>query len=336
MKNLKQLYLIGFLLVLTSAVSGQIKSGPIVAVSAGWLEKGQIFGPSYGTQYGMKDGKWNSQINFQVGYQFLFPLKNNFAINTSLLYMSRGVHVAYDNTNENKVDESKRFNAISVNAGINYYIIGKIPLGIGLEPTYYLNTKITENLFSHLDIRVSKGCLIINTYNNERLFATRLDVIGQSPTVEEVIISNTFQFVPQTELNVDKLKVVVDGDADIRCSKSIRVNSTCKIRASGVGQMLVEELICQNIEAQVNDVGVLNLKGEAQTGKYSAIDAGKIKAYEFKLENLECKASGSARIQTHVTEILKARATDAGVIKHKGFPRADNHCTGAGKIKRIK
>lgn len=149
MKNFKQLCLIGFLLILTSAVSGQIKSGPIVAVSAGWLEKGQIFGPSYGTQYGMKDGKWNSQINFQVGYQFLFPLKNNFAINTSLLYMSRGVHVAYDNTNENKVDESKRFNAISVNAGINYYVIGKIPLGIGLEPTYYLNTKITDNLMKN-------------------------------------------------------------------------------------------------------------------------------------------------------------------------------------------
>lgn len=108
-KNLKQLCLVGFLLVLTSAVSGQIKSGPIVAVSAGRLEKGQIFGPSYGTQYGTKDGKWNSQINFQVGYQFLFPLKNNFAINTSLLYMSRGVHVAYDKTFEDKVDESKRF-----------------------------------------------------------------------------------------------------------------------------------------------------------------------------------------------------------------------------------
>lgn len=235
------------------------------------------------------------------------------------------------------------YRGVKVGGNINtgnspFFAVLKKPVFNYSQTTGVSSLQITtdENLFSHLDIRVSKGCLIINTYNNERLFATRLDVIGQSPTVEEVIISNTFQFVPQTELNVDKLKVVVDGDADIRCSKSIRVNSTCKIRASGVGQMLVEELICQNIEAKANDVGVLNLKGEAQTGKYSAIDAGKIKAYEFKLENLECKASGSARIQTHVTEILKARATDAGVIKHKGFPRADNYCTGAGKIKRIK
>lgn len=149
MNKLLLFCLIGFLLVLTTTVSGQIKSGPIIAVSAGWLEKGHVYGPSYGTQYGAKDGKWNSQINFQVGYQFLFPLKNNFAINTSLLYTSRGVHVAYNNTFEDKVDESKRFNAISVNAGINYYIIGKIPLGVGLEPTYYLNTKVTDNLMKN-------------------------------------------------------------------------------------------------------------------------------------------------------------------------------------------
>lgn len=193
-----------------------------------------------------------------------------------------------------------------------------------------------ENLLSHLDIRVSKGCLIINTKKNERLLATRLDVIGQSATLENAIISGTFQFVPQTELDIDKLKVVVDNDADVRCTKSIRVNSTCTIKVNGVGKMLVEELICPNIKAEVNDAGELNLKGEAQIGKYSVTGVGKIKAYNFKLENLECKAGDSAHIQAHVTDILKACATDAGGIKYKGFPRADIHNTAAGKVKRIK
>lgn len=146
MKKLEQICLIGFFLVLASAISGQIKSGPIVAVSMGWLEKDHLIGGSYATQSGAKDGKWKNQVAFQLGYQFLIPLKNNFAINTSLLYQSRGVHVAYNTTTEKRINESKRFNAISVNGGINYYLMRKIPLGIGIEPTCYLNTKIVDNL----------------------------------------------------------------------------------------------------------------------------------------------------------------------------------------------
>lgn len=43
--------------------------------------------------------------------------------------------------------------------------------------------------------------------------ASRLDVIGQSQALENASISGTFQFVAQTELNIDKLKVEVDDDA---------------------------------------------------------------------------------------------------------------------------
>lgn len=193
-----------------------------------------------------------------------------------------------------------------------------------------------ENLFSHLDIRVSDGCLIVNTKNNECLLASRLGVIGQSKTLENASISGTFQFVTQTELNIDKLKVEVDDDADMRCIKPVCVNSSCAIKVYGVGKISVDDLICKDIKAEVNDAGELNLKGEAQTGEYSATGVGKINAYDFKFENLDCKAKDNAHIQTHVTEMLKARATDAGSIKYKGFSRTDIRTTGAGQIKMIK
>lgn len=150
MKRITQICLLTFSLVFISvfSVTAQIKSGPIVTTSVSWLEKGNIIENSYGAQYGEKDGVWKKQVSFQIGYQFIFPLKNNFAINTALLYQSRGLHVAYDETFDSKVNESKRLNAISLNGGINYYLLGKIPLGIGIEPTCYLNTSIAENLQS--------------------------------------------------------------------------------------------------------------------------------------------------------------------------------------------
>lgn len=199
-----------------------------------------------------------------------------------------------------------------------------------------LQVTTDENLFSHLDIRVSNGSLIISTQNNERLLATRLDVNGQSPRLENAIISGNFQFIPQTELNADNLNIVIDGDSDLSCNKSIHVSNICVIKVNGVSKMSAKELNCQNIKAEVNDAAELSIAGEAQTGKYSVTGVGKIEAYNFKLENLECKAGDSGNIQAYVTETLKARATDAGGIKYKGFPRADIHTNDAGMIKRIK
>lgn len=202
--------------------------------------------------------------------------------------------------------------------------------------TSSLQVTTDENLFSHLDIRVSNGSLIISTQNNERLLATRLDVNGQSPRLENAIISGSFQFIPQTELNADNLNIAVNNNSELSCDKSIHVNNICVIKVNGVGKMSAKELICQNIKAEVNDAAELSIAGEAQTGKYSVTGVGKIEAYNFKLENLECKAGDSGHIQAYVTETLKAHATDAGGIKYKGFPRADIDTKDAGMIKRIK
>lgn len=199
-----------------------------------------------------------------------------------------------------------------------------------------LQVTTDENLFSHLDIRVSNGSLIISTQNNERLLATRLDVNGQSPRLENAIIGGSFQFIPQTELNADNLNIAVNNNSELSCDKSIHVNNICVIKVNGVGKMSAKELICQNIKAEVNDAAELSIAGEAQTGKYSVTGVGKIEAYNFKLENLECKAGDSGHIQAYVTETLKAHATDAGGIKYKGFPRADIDTKDAGMIKRIK
>lgn len=146
MTILKQILVIVSFIFSVSPIWSQVKSGPIISISNSWIDKIEIEHDSYGAQYGQKDGNWKNQISFQLGYQFMFPLKSKFAVSSAILYQSRGIHIAYDRTSETKLDESKRINALVVNGILNYYIVGKIPLGIGLEPTYYINTKMEENL----------------------------------------------------------------------------------------------------------------------------------------------------------------------------------------------
>lgn len=146
MSNLQRIFFIIIFIISNISIVAQTQSGPVIGISNSWLHRSEVGGNSYGTQYGEKIGDWKNQITFNVGYQFLFHLKNNFTLNASLLYQSRGIHVDYNRTTEDRVNESKRFNSMSVNGIFNYNILKKIPVGIGIEPAFYFNTHIGDNL----------------------------------------------------------------------------------------------------------------------------------------------------------------------------------------------
>lgn len=193
-----------------------------------------------------------------------------------------------------------------------------------------------ENLFSHLNIRVSGNCLIVSIKDNERIFPTRFDINSHSMKLEKAKINGNFQFTIQTELNVEKLELEINGAANLDCNGPIIINNSCIIQITGAGNMKTKNITCQNMEVKVNGVGNLKLKGKAKTAKYHVKEDGSLEGYNFIVENLKCRVSGSGNIYAHTTEILEANAVEAGKIKYKGLPRTNIQCSGAGNIKRVK
>lgn len=136
------------LALLSIPVYGQMKSGLIIGVSDSWLNNGDAHTSSYGGQYGEKGGDWRHRLSFNIGYQFSFDLKRNFVLNTSLQYQLRGVHTAFNRTMEDVVDETENWNSLCLHGSLDYYIYKGIYVGAGLEPTYYFNTRLPDNLGS--------------------------------------------------------------------------------------------------------------------------------------------------------------------------------------------
>lgn len=195
---------------------------------------------------------------------------------------------------------------------------------------------IDSNLLPYLKIQVENGCLIINTRNNERLLPTRLIINSQSVELNKAQIDGTYRFIFQTGLNAKSLELTAGGATDVRSKQAIEVEENCKIQVSGVGKLNVDDLHCSDLSAEVKDCGELFLKGEAKSGEYKVVDAGKINAYEFVMEELDCHIDDSGEAKAHVTERLKGEISAAGVLQYKGFPRSDVQCKEIGKAKRIK
>jgi len=146
--KMKNIVLVLFMLLFTTSGYSQIRSGVIAGISDSWLDKGLVL-LGYGSQYGLKDGEWKHKPSFTVGYGFQFDVKKSFVIDAALLYHSRGVHVAYNSTFTDFTDESKQLNVLSLNGVVNYKIWKGLSVGIGMEPTWYLNTKIADNIVSN-------------------------------------------------------------------------------------------------------------------------------------------------------------------------------------------
>jgi hypothetical protein len=100
----------------------------------------------FGLPSGFENEKWKARPSFNLGYQLKFDIKERYVLDAALLFNSRGVHANVIEFDIEKVNETKRFNAIALNGVFNYKIWKGIRIGAGVEPTFYWNTKYWDNL----------------------------------------------------------------------------------------------------------------------------------------------------------------------------------------------
>lgn len=195
---------------------------------------------------------------------------------------------------------------------------------------------IDENLLPYLDVQIKNNELIINAKQDCRLLPTCLKINSQSSWLVKIGIEGSFLFSVLTELKSENLEVLADGIAKVIFDKPVYVDAFCKMKIRGVADVQATDFLCSDILVDTDDCGKLTLKGKAQKGKYKARGDSRIHAYNFVTTNLDCNVTDAGEIRAQVSEVLNAKASAAGELKYKGFPRTDIQTTDAGKIKRIK
>lgn len=180
-----------------------------------------------------------------------------------------------------------------------------------------LKVTIDENLYALLDIRVKDGCLIIRTKDDTRIQPTELKFEGISKNLEAINVSGCMDFVLQTPLSGNELKVRSSGGSDVYLKQPVRL-SFCEVQSSGGSDVAFDDLECVELVSETSGGSDLDLKGKADKAEYRSSGGSDVNAYGFRVKELRCRASGGSDIYAYATEQLDASASGGSDIHYKG------------------
>lgn len=199
-----------------------------------------------------------------------------------------------------------------------------------------LEVTTDSNILPLLEIKCSKGKLTISSKDRStRLVPTRFVIEGTSQQLAQLTISGAMDFYVVDGLSGENLNIKVSGSSDVYLMKTVRVDN-CEFDVSGSGDLKAENLQTQYINCKVSGSGDINLKGEANEGKFAVSGSGDIKGFDFPVRNLECSVSGSGDIRVNATHKLEARASGSGDIHYKGDATVNKRTSGSGDIHRAR
>ncbi|MDR1203414.1 MAG: DUF2807 domain-containing protein [Tannerellaceae bacterium] len=200
--------------------------------------------------------------------------------------------------------------------------------------TSALSVTMDENLFSYLEIKSDGNELLIRTPKGIAINPSKLEIKASSKELKKVAVSGCIDFVTANSLKSDRLDITISGASDVKINHSAQIERF-NVSISGAGDLIVEELVCKELESNISGAGDIVLKGKADKARFTVSGAGDIKAYDFIVKELECKVSGSGDAKIMATETLNATVSGAGDIRYKGNARANTRVSGFGDIKKV-
>lgn len=196
-----------------------------------------------------------------------------------------------------------------------------------------LTVQMDENLFSHLRMEVSGGCLTIQTGQREQLVPTYLKIEAGSKELKSLKISGSLDFILESSLSGESLEISISGSGDVTMKRPVRLDEV-RLSITGSGDVAMHDLRCTSFTGKVSGSGDISLKGKAQTAEYKSTGSGDIDAYGFQVDELICTTSGSGDIDAYAVKTLKAKSSGSGDISYRGPAKVEKSSTGSGDIEK--
>jgi len=179
---------------------------------------------------------------------------------------------------------------------------------------YRIEAKGPERVITAVDVRVEDGVLHINTKKNikmKRGEKLSLTIYGTA---------------------LDKIRL--DGVGNLTCSEPIETNRM-EIINTGVGNIRIDNLVCDELIVKNEGVGNIRISGNAQTSTYMSEGVGNIYAYGLQSQSTTVNLNGVGSVQCHATQQCELTNNGVGHVYYKGNPAVQRiHKNGIGAISR--
>ena len=220
--------------------------------------------------------------------------------------------------------------------------------------TYSCRVRVDENLFDYLDIRVKDKELLMGTVKTKdgdakvkagngtinvnisvNLRPTEFVIEISAPSLEEVNLASSGEFVFLTQYDAKSLEINVAGSGDIVFKEKTHI-SDFEINVAGSGNVECNQITSEKMDVNIAGLGDVDIKsGNISKMEASVAGSGSMTSHA-ELEKLEASIAGSGDITAKVNGTLEYSIIGSGSINYYGNARVDGTKLGSGSVKRIK
>jgi hypothetical protein len=138
----------------------------------------------------------------------------------------------------------------------------------------------------------------------------------------------------QIDLDITDLdEIKFEGVGNIKSTKSLDVGDLL-ISGNGVGNISLE-FTAQTVDAKLNFVGNMSLKGSSNELKLVNEGIGNIDASKLTVQNVNLTSSGIGAVSVHCEGELTLKVDGIGVVNYTGNPTVvSEKVSGIGKVNR--
>ena len=222
------------------------------------------------------------------------------------------------------------FNAVKMDGVIDFtYIQSNDPSSIEIT--------IDSNLHPYINIDVKDRMLSIGFKGAKVDHYTKFVVKANSRWLSEARIYGNANFMVNTELTGDELKVKTNDNSLIQFKKTVKVGKL-DLNVTGSANVVVADVQANQVDCDIDGSGSITIKqGNAQQGKFDVMSSGDIHALGLLVSQANCNMKGSGTIEIHATDNLKTSVVGKGKIRYKGTPTMDKHfVVGKGSVEQAK
>ena len=204
------------------------------------------------------------------------------------------------------------------------------------DATPYIEVTVDENLHPYVNIEIKDRELTVNFKGAKVDHFTKFIVKTNSKWLKEVKAAGNANFMINSRLTGDELKIRANSNCLVQLKKKIEVGKL-DLNVAGSANMVVDELQADKLECSINGSGTINLKaGRAEQADYSITTDGEIMAFGVEVLEANCKITGKGSAQIHPTDNLKATVVGKGSIRYKGPTAVQQKIIGKGTIEEVK
>ena len=152
-------------------------------------------------------------------------------------------------------------------------------------------------------------------------------------STEEDLVDNFFDKNElRINLNLKDLKELkYDGVGNVKTQGTFKV-SDIRLIGSGVGNLELD-LDAQQIDADFDMVGNINLQGKANKAFFTNNGVGNLNASNLIVKDMEINSSGIGNVEVHCTGDLSLVVDGIGKVSYSGNPRIlKKEVSGIGKV----